>query len=588
MDVTIPKRKSYKKRKVRKKLSPEERKHAKIKKDHIALVRSVFNRTGFKRFPKLSDKQFQFMGQQSDFDDVYVFENVLVCIEYTTTASNKIGSHLKPKHIVYEKIKSDPEGFSDLLAEMDPDLKNFLYSNYSASELVVRIVYCSRNSVKRTYKDNVPEPVYLDYSELGYFYNLVDCIKKSARHELLDFLQVDDKELGEGGRIGISKDTQDYEGSLLPETNSFFDGGFKVVSFYVDPETLIKRAYVLRRGGWRNSDSLYQRMLGKTKIAGIRGYLKKKHRVFVNNIVATLPDDTLVLNNNRHPVDPKEIKSTVPITVQIPNRMNSIGLIDGQHRTYSYYEAVSDDEEIARMRRKQHLLVTGIIYPAGLKRSEKEKFEARLFLEINSNQTNAKTDLKQAIGLVLEPFSSESIATRVVNELNNGTGPLGDAFEKYWFDKDKLKFTSIVSYGVKPLVKTSGGVSLFTAWGNPEKEKMVDGEIHDLLDEYVCFCVAQIDMILSAAKQNLPKESWTSDKAYKGRMLTTTGVNSLVILLRLLVEREMAYGFDYYLERLKDIRSFDITIFHSSQYKRMAIAMYNQFFAVDGEEILDD
>lgn len=60
---------------------------------------------------------------------------------------------------------------------------------------------------------------------------------------------------------------------------------------------------------------------------------------------------------------------------------------------------------------------------------DKVKFEAALFLEINSNQAKAKSDLKQSIGLILTPYTVESIARAVVNKLN-ADGPLQGFFEQ--------------------------------------------------------------------------------------------------------------------------------------------------------------
>jgi hypothetical protein len=99
----------------------------------------------------------------------------------------------------------------------------------------------------------------------------------------------------------------------------------------------------------------------------------------------------------------------------LPYEYNSIGLIDGQHRVFSYYEGGRDEAKISVLRVQQNLLVTGVIYPSNISRAERSKFEATLFLEINATQTNAKSDLKQAIGVLLQPFSQDSIARRIVN-----------------------------------------------------------------------------------------------------------------------------------------------------------------------------
>lgn len=97
------------------------------------------------------------------------------------------------------------------------------------------------------------------------------------------------------------------------------------------------------------------------------------------------------LNEKLETVDASILNSTAPVTIKLPDKPNSIGIIDGQHRVFAYHESKDDDADIAALRIQQNLLITGIIYPEGISDLEREKFEAKLFLEINSTQTNAKS-----------------------------------------------------------------------------------------------------------------------------------------------------------------------------------------------------
>ncbi|MBL4616594.1 MAG: DGQHR domain-containing protein [Robiginitomaculum sp.] len=566
-----------KKKRSVKKLSAAERKARKYKADHKALVRSVLRSTGFNRYPKLADKEFSIdETTKSDFDDIYVFENLIVLVEYTT--AKDVGGHLKPKKIVYDKIEANPKGFVDILRNLDGEFASDINKSYTPDELHLKILYCSRKSYDSKYKLEVPNPVFLDYPELRYFKLITDSIKRSALHEFLHFLGISHEQIGVNGQIGTSTSNQAYPGSLLPEANSNFDPGFKVVSFYVDPEALLRRSYVLRKEGWRNAGNVYQRMISKGKIQAIRKHLKENKRVFVNNIIATLPDDTQIVGTSGKTIDPKKIIKTTPAIIQIPDRMNTVGLIDGQHRLYSYHSTKPEDIEITKLRRKQNLLITGIIYPQGLSQPEREKFEARLFLEINANQTNAKSNLKQAINLILKPFSDESIAKRILDELGK-TGALSGHVEKYWFDNNKLKTTSVVSYALKPLVKTNGADSLFALWDEPSKKDMVEKEDSTLLKKYVKFCVTEINLLLGAVESVIPKDQWTPDKNIQGRFITTTNINSILICMRLLIENDKIGDFSFYKKNLTDFSIKSLGDFHSSQYGRMAERIYTKYFS---------
>lgn len=525
----------------------------------------------------MSDREFIFENQMSDLDDIFVYENVVVLAEYTCRQTSGVGDHLKLKKLIFDKIIGNEEGFLKFLSEKFPESAPQLAGGYHPQQLIVKILYCSRYDFEEKYRINVPGPVYMDYPATRYFAAVSDAVRKSSRFELLHFMGIDHSRVGLNGKIDISKPSKDYSGSLLPEAHSHFDSGFKIVTFYADPEALLRTAYVLRKDGWRDSMNLYQRMISKSKVEAIRTYLKKQKRVFINNIIVTLPPEVKPINEKLDTVDSTALKQTAPVTIKLPDRPNSIGIVDGQHRVFAYHETVNDDSQIARLRVQQNLLVTGIIYPPHLSEAQREKFEARLFLEINSTQTNAKSQLKQAIGLVLDPFASESIAARVLSQMAR-TGPLQGIIEQYFFDTNKLKTSSIVSYGLRPLVKTSGTDSLFSIWVHEARDDVAQGLNDDALAEYISFCVTTINRVLVAIKKNLSPGRWTTDAKTERRVLATTYVNSFLITIRLLIERQKSIS-DSDLDRaFVGIDDFDFSAYHSSQYKRMAEKIVEKHF----------
>lgn len=556
-------------------LTPEEI-LKKVQMDHRTLVRSVFRGVGFRRITGISDKEFTYDNQKTDIDDVFVLENVVLFVEYTATKSESIGGHLKNKKMFYDKFTASTS-FVEFLKSTFPDSADQFPANYHNSKLITKVVYCSRYPFDQHYKDNVPDPAYFDYPAVRYFASVAEAIKRSARFELLNFLGITLSKVGVGGQTGIANISKDYHGSLLPEAHSNFDTGFKVVSFYADPDALLRTAYVLRKDGWRDSLNLYQRMISKAKVEAIRAYLKKERRVFINNIIVTLPADVKPLNDAGETINTAKLTDTAPVTIKLPDRPNSVGLIDGQHRVFAYYEGINDDADIAQLRLQQNLLVTGIIYPSGIAPGEREKFEAKLFLEINSTQTSAKSPLKQAIGIVLEPFAPESIAARTLSGLAK-QGPLQGFIQQYFYDTEKLKTASIVSYGLRPLVKTSGTDSLFAIWPHPEKNKVAEGADSALLEAYIGFAVDTINVFLRSIRRNLASSRWTTDSRVPGRVLATTYVNSFLIALRLLIGRSHLLDEDTVRAAFDGLDAFDFSAYHSSQYARMAETMVDQFF----------
>lgn len=563
-------------------LSAAEKAARKLKADHRRAIRGAFTRSGFHRVTGISDREFTFENQKSDLDDVFVFENIVILAEYTCAQSSGVGAHLKNKKHLYDKIMANSEGFLVFLATKFPASATQLANSYHSQQKIIKIIYCSRHDFDEKYKLNVPDPVYMDYPAVRYFAAVSDAVRKSSRFEMLHFLGLDNSQVGANGKIDVAAQSKNFRGWLLPEAHSHFDDGFKVVTFYADPEALLRTTYVLRKDGWRDSMNLYQRMISKPKVDAIRSYLKKQKRVFINNIIVALPPEVQPLNEANETVNSATLNKAAPVTIKLPDRPNSIGIIDGQHRVFAYHEAVNDDSQIAALRVQQNLLVTGIIYPTGLSEIEREKFEARLFLEINSTQTNAKSQLKQAIGLVLEPFASESIAARVLSQLAK-SGPLRGVIEQYFFDTDKLKTSSIVSYGLKPLVKTGGTDSLFSIWEHQSRDEVAAGSNDEALLEYINFCVATINRLLIAIRKNLSSGRWTTDRKVKNRVLATTYVNSFFITLRILIENNKPIGDDELETGFVGIDQFEFAKYHSSQYKRMAEEIVEVHFGIKND-----
>lgn len=560
-------------------LSPEEQARRALQRRHKREIRATLELAGFQRAEGASDKEFTFEGTTSDFDDIFILENVIVLTEYTITKESEVSAHLKPKNILYEKIAKNQARFVEFARGAPLDISKRLSSKYENDHFKVVILYCSLNTVKAELKDQVPQATYMDYSVVRYFKLLTSTVKRSARNEILAFLGVNYSQFADRAIVSNPPAREPFPGSILPESHSKFPNGYKVVSFYVDPAALLSRAYVLRRDGWRERNGLYQRMIIRRKVESVRRYLVEQKRVFVNNIIVTLPDGTKVLDENDDTINPAKIIKTRPATISIPYDFNSIGLIDGQHRVFSYYEGGANENVIAQLRTQQNLLVTGIIYPPGVTPEEKTRFEAALFLEINSTQSNAKADLTQAINQIIRPFSTDSIARDVLDVLNDGQGALGGRFARHYFETDLIKTTSVVSYGLRPLVRPTASGPIFGRWGDHGKDKLVVAEDDAARKRYVAHCATQIGIFIAAAKSRLPQARWTTERKVADRLLTPTVINGLIGAMRQVIEADKSIEFDSLRAAFDGLDQFPFSKYRSSQYTVMASDLFNKFFS---------
>lgn len=578
--------------KKRKKLSAEEKAQRREQFAHKKSIRTLLENIGFKRISGIENKHFEYMNRKTELDDVFYYENVIILMEYTIGRSSE---HLLTKKIIYDNINNDTIAFIDFIQHSDrvlsfSDTLQEILKNYTLQELRLKIVYASKYGVSEEHKKLVKSITFLDFATVKYFESITRIVKRSSRFEFFDFLEINFKEVGSNIQKGSSEEKSSFLGQILPEAKSSFDRGYKIVTFYIDASSLLKRAYVLRSDGWRNSENInmYQRLLIGNKIQEMRRYLHEKSRVFVNNLIVVLNSEDIKLYDSNGKMlsinDKGDIilsePRTQPAKIEIIDKANIIGIIDGQHRLYAYHEGDDIYEaSIAKLRNVQNLLVTGILFPPKTQEAERLRFQARLFLEINATQQGAAAALKQSIEEILHPLSTISIAKSILAKLND-SGPLTDHFEKYWYETQKLKTSSIISFGMKLLVKTEGTDTLFSLWDNKNKENLKSNLVDDqLLNEYKEFCTTCIRDIFSGVKGNLPSDLWQiSGKKSKG-ILNVTTINGIINCLRLLIENQKTGDREYYLQHFKNIRNFDFKAYKSSQYRKMGEALYAQYFS---------
>lgn len=245
-------------------------------------TRAVFQRIGFD-WIKSDDIQFTFDDRTGEIDDILVFENLLIIAEYTTGKPDS--GHLAKKSILYEKILKQPGSWIAEYATINESFSDAMaVSKYQPDEFQVFVCYASLHGADQEIEKAFSHYRFLDGTRLSYFDALSKTIMRSARHEFFNYLKVDLRKLG--SRIHKTEDdSKNFSGYLLPESNSGYQKGFKVVSFYADPATLLEMSYVLRKDSWRDPDGLYQRILINGKIKNMRRYLTNAKRVFVNNIL---------------------------------------------------------------------------------------------------------------------------------------------------------------------------------------------------------------------------------------------------------------------------------------------------------------
>lgn len=570
--MALIKKAKKKKRKVKQALTDLQKKQKKLHKD----VGDIFTFMGFKSI-KTGGKDVTIGLQTSDCDSVHIYENIiLICEE---TAGSKDDNHLRKKNDFYEEVAKHKADFIDWLKTNWPE-KFENETTYTTARYKIFYIYISRETVEENKRERYNQLKYIDGKALRYFLKVADSIRYSARNEIFKFLGLDLKHIGPTQQ---SAQQYAYSTVIFPEDVSGMPSGVQLVSFVMKAKELLDCAYVFRKEHW-NEDSgfYYQRLIDKPKISSIRKFLVKNKRTFIDNIIVSLPKEVkfCTVDDDGNEIDNIEVSEvsdfTTNIKIKIPYNINSIGIIDGQHRVFGHHFGYDKDEPvIAELREKRHLFVTGIYYKRGMSESAKRKFESGLFLEINSKQRKVVPQLLQHIESLQEPLSSIGIAMSVIEKMN-ARSPFLNMFILSEIDEKEegIRTPSIVRYGLQQLVEiTEDKNGLFKLWSDAEKNVLLEKEsekMDEVRKRYVKYCADSICRFFIGVKDS-HDDAW---KFTDSKLLTVTSIVAFIKSFDAAVEKYGLRDSNFYRDKLKKLKiDFKQKKFPyvSSQWAKLAV-----------------
>lgn len=156
-------------------------------------------------------------------------------------------------------------------------------------------------------------------------------------------------------------------------------GGLLYYSFAIEPDRLLKLAYVLHRNK-ANSDLMptYQRLIKKSRLQAVSQFVDDGG-FFPNSIILNLE------TGNRPPrFDAVSKAGDGPVlgTLHLPQHYRAAFVIDGQHRLYGYANSDRATSELVP-----------VVAFVNLARSE----QVRLFMQINENQQPVPKNLRNTL-----------------------------------------------------------------------------------------------------------------------------------------------------------------------------------------------
>lgn len=576
------------KKKCTKKKLTAEQKAAQLKKRKVLAfrkkIRSSFTDAGFTYFSTL-DKHFPIGTRTVELDYLFLYENIIVICEDNTKQKKDI-DHIRNKNESFAEIRNNKTAFLNWLSNTFPE-KATMVKQYRPERYFLYYIYISQTELEITEdeKNRYSNLLFWDPETLSYFNRMAQCIQHSARYEIFRYLGLKNDEIGfsgsEGGKTTIKAPI------IYPQEATGLHNGVRVVSFMMSAEKLLRTSYVLRKDSWEESMFLYQRLIEKDKVKSIRAFLAQKGEAFYNNIIVALPDNVTFEDDAGTPILVENIGDFQHCKLVLPDEMNSICIIDGQHRIFAHYEAPATEKyelQIAPLRRQLHLLVTGLIFPTEMKEPERKQIQSQIFLDINDNTKKVAPNVLTHIEMVKYPFSDIGLARRVIERLNKKRVFL-NRFELSALDESKIKVASIIKFALRYLVTVTpaeGKTSLYAYWqGNKEAFQQKD---EASLNDYIEFCANSIDLYFSAIRDAF-KSSW-NDPASK--MLSVISINGFIIAFNRQLNKYGVSDYPFYSSCLRKL-SIDFSKngfpYTSSQYRKFSGRILAEAFDFTNEEL---
>jgi DGQHR domain-containing protein len=574
-------------KKLRPKLTEEQKKQKaeEQKKQQTAIafrrkIRDTFIGAGF-NYINTTGLHVQIGRRVIEVDAVFFYENIiLICEDTTKTSKDK--NHIRTKSEAFREIDENFSAFISKLREKFPDYSDAL-NKYSEDRYSRFCLYFSMEELGLS-DDEMSMYSNLRFiypKTLDYFIKMTQCIKYSAKYEIFRYLNISSRKIGEV--ISGTGKTEIQAPIIYPKETTGLHNGIRVVSFMMSAEVLLRTCYVLRKDNWEDSMWLYQRLIDKTKIKNIREFLANKSEAFYNNVIVALPNNVHFTDSKGIPKRINDMDNFEPCNIVLPYELNSICVIDGQHRIFAHYEGPASDRlesKISNLRKKLHLLVTGLIFPSNMSIIERTQIQSEIFLDINSNAKRVQPDVLLHIEMIKDPLSDTGLARRVIEKLNKKK-IFNNKFEMSPLETSKIKIASIIKFALRYLVTISpsdGRASFYTYW-NGDKDAMLNKD-DTALEEYIEFCAENLNLFFSAVKKN-NANAWHDPNS---KLLSVIAINGFIIAYNRQLLVNGIKNFDFYDEKL---RSFSIDYskigfeYTSSQYRKFSSRILIEAFGLD-------
>jgi DGQHR domain-containing protein len=380
-----------------------------------------------------------------EIDAIAIYNNILILIEIKDGVNEKIKKQIEnyfkdlrdfDTNRIYDLeiviSKKDKENDNKIkAAEKDlNDLKNRMSNISNDYDIHIRKLAFMPNYDKLDYKKiqnyHINEKYTIDKRLYQYFISISDTInKKYMKHDFFNFIRIRKRDLKERSYT-IDEDlatTDSYQAIKM----ELIKNKMYMFTTSIRPNKIIDFITVWSMAK-KYSKLSFQRMISRKRLKNINKNYLKDNETFPNNIIIFLNPDYY---NDMSKFYKKSKK-----TIHFLDEFNSLIIIDGQHRFFSF---ISGD--------KNNEILLSFIY---IKNADGFfNIVADTFFQINDNQKGIDPNLSFSLKAKIRPTSDESFWFNVFEKLDKS----GFFKEKYSFDESiyrsskKLSAYSLIKYG---------------------------------------------------------------------------------------------------------------------------------------------
>ncbi len=243
---------------------------------------------------------------------------------------------------------------------------------------------------RRSAKQGKPRVYLWDDNALAYYEDLVSKIGSLAKNSLLAEL---DLHPGRSERVRVP--------AFRIHSRKFsHQGAVEAYTFALDPRVLLEISYVARRE--IRGESFYQRLLKKDKIQAIGRFIDEGN-IIPNNIILAFGESASQQVRFTGLAGVPAVLASHDTTLGVldfPRDFRTFWIIDGQHRLFGFSKANSQAE----------VIVTAF-------RNLPVPEQAKMFVDINKNQTPVRADLVWDLEGELTPELERGVISRIVKTL---------------------------------------------------------------------------------------------------------------------------------------------------------------------------